>query len=155
MNQPPVDNTNWDLLSQFLFRPAARLPSTSESKATETAPAGDATASDAESADQAGENTPVVPEPQVREEAKRSCTPKQMEHIILRTLQAIDGCPIEGFEITVYGSNPWNAMLRITTAAKITALDAPRWRERTRLMVPVLRGQYDVANERNGERDSA
>ena len=69
-----------------------------------------------------------------------------MADIILRNVQREDGGPKDGFEITVYGSNPWNAMLRITTAARITALEARAWRERIRIMVPILRGQYEVVD---------
>ena len=31
----------------------------------------------------------------------------------MKSLRTIDGCPNRGFVVTVYGSNPWNAMLTI------------------------------------------
>jgi hypothetical protein len=66
-----------------------------------------------------------------------------MTEIILRALRAIDGCPKQGLDVVVYGSRPWNAMLRITPAAGPVA-DASAWRARVRAMAVVLRGQYDV-----------
>ncbi|HEY8337137.1 MAG TPA: hypothetical protein VIQ05_25355 [Tardiphaga sp.] len=87
--------------------------------------------------------SPDLLEPQLTAEAPRTCSPQEMAEIILRALRAIDGCPKQGLEVVVYGSRPWNAMLRITPAAGPVA-DAPAWRARVRAMAVVLRGQYDV-----------
>jgi hypothetical protein len=89
------------------------------------------------------EASPDLLEPQLTAEAPRTCSPQEMSEIILRALRAIDGCPKQGLEVVVYGSRPWNAMLRITPAAGPVA-DAPAWRARVRAMAVVLRGQYDV-----------
>lgn len=35
----------------------------------------------------------------------------------MKSLRSIDGCPARGFIVTVYGSNPWNAMLTIRLEA--------------------------------------
>lgn len=85
-------------------------------------------------------------EPQIFVEGPRSCTPAQMADIILRTLNAIDGCPKQGFEVTVYGSCPWNAMLQITPAAKLAPAAAQLWRDRVRVLVPLLRDQYEIVD---------
>lgn len=94
--------------------------------------------------EQTKEQAPLSLEPQMFVEGPRTRTSGEMADIILRALQAIDGCPKRGFEITVYGSNPWNAMLRITPAAGLTPVAAPLWRERIRVLVPLLREQYEV-----------
>ena len=94
--------------------------------------------------EQSQENAPLSLEPQMFVEGPRTRTSAEMEQIILRALRAIDGCPKRGLEITVYGSNPWNAMLRITPAAEMTPVAAPLWRERIRVLLPLLRGQYEV-----------
>lgn len=85
---------------------------------------------------------PGLLEPQLTVEGPQTKTPAEMAEIILRALQAIEGCPRRGFEVTVYGAYPWNAMLRITPAAG--AIDAALWRARVREMAHVMRGQYEV-----------
>lgn len=86
---------------------------------------------------------PAMLEPQLTVEGEHACSRAEMAGIILRTLRAIDGCPKQGFEVTVYGAHPWNAMLRIAPAAG-PLHDAPAWRERVRDMVPRLREQYKL-----------
>lgn len=86
---------------------------------------------------------PGLLEPQLTVEGVQTKTPAEMAAIILRALRAIDGCPARGFEVTVYGTRPWNAMLRITPAAGPLP-DAAVWRARVRDMAHVLRGQYEV-----------
>ena len=88
--------------------------------------------------------SPDLLEPQLSAEGLRTCSPSEMAEIILRALLAIDGCPRQGFEVIVYGTRPWNAMLRITPAAGQVA-DAPAWRARVRAMAYVMRGQYELA----------
>lgn len=87
--------------------------------------------------------SPDLLEPQLSAEGPRTCSPSEMAEIILRALRAIEGCPRQGFEVIVYGTRPWNAMLRITPAAGQVA-DAPAWRARVRTMAYVMRGQYEV-----------
>jgi hypothetical protein len=82
-------------------------------------------------------------EPQLSVEGTRSVTRGELADVILRALQAIESCPQNGFEVTVYGSRPWNAMLRITPAAG-AMLDAKAWRTRVQDMVLLLRDQYDL-----------
>jgi hypothetical protein len=82
-------------------------------------------------------------EPQLSVEATRTLSHPEMADVILRTLRGIEGCPDRGFEVIVYGSSPWNAMLRITPAAGPLP-DADAWRARVRDLVPLLRDQYDL-----------
>ena len=89
------------------------------------------------------EAAPGLLEPQLTVEGPQTKTPAEMADIILRALRAIQGCPARGFEVTVYGTRPWNAMLRITPAAGPLP-DAAAWRARVRDMAHVLRGQYEV-----------
>lgn len=83
-------------------------------------------------------------EPQISVEATRTLTAAELADVMLRALQAIDGCPRSGFEVIVYGLKPWNAMLRITPAAG-PLHNASVWRERVQAMVPRLRDQYQLA----------
>jgi hypothetical protein len=89
---------------------------------------------------------PALLEPQLTVEGEHSCGRAEMAGIILRTLRAIDGCPTQGLDVTIYGSRPWNALLRITPAAG-PLRDAQAWRERVRDMVPRLRAQYELLDE--------
>ena len=43
-------------------------------------------------------------------------TAKELEAMILEDLLAIDGCPAQGVNVTVYGI-PWNAMLMFGASA--------------------------------------
>ena len=49
-------------------------------------------------------------------EAKQLKTAEELEAMILEDLSAIDGCPAQGVNVTVYGI-PWNAMLMFSAAA--------------------------------------
>lgn len=93
-----------------------------------------------------GEVTPTSLEPQVSIESTRSLTRTELAGIILRALRRIDGCPARGLQVIVYGSRPWNAMLRITPAAGPVA-DASAWRARVQSMIPLLRQQYDLVED--------
>jgi hypothetical protein len=75
----------------------------------------------------------------------RSVDRAQLGDIILRALQATEGCPQRGFEVTVYGSRPWNALLRITPLAG--APDAAAWRARLETMVLLFREQYELKED--------
>jgi hypothetical protein len=77
---------------------------------------------------------------------KQLRTPDEMAKIILAALQAIDSCPDRGFVITVYGSNPWNAMLTIRPEAG-TAIDRPLWTSRVQEIGVCLRDNFDIIQE--------
>lgn len=91
------------------------------------------------------DKAPVSLEPQLTIESTRTLNRAELADIILRALQATDDCPPNGFEIVVYGTRPWNALLRITPAAG--AVNAETWRDRLRTMVLLFREQYQVAED--------
>ncbi|WP_371424482.1 hypothetical protein [Tardiphaga sp.] len=82
-------------------------------------------------------------EPQLAVESTRTLSRLEIADVILRALKGIDGCPTAGFEVIVYGTKPWNAMLRITPAAGAVP-DARAWRQRVQDMVQLLRHQYEL-----------
>jgi hypothetical protein len=43
--------------------------------------------------------------------AKQEKTPEELAAMIHHDLSQIEGCPQRGLKVTVYGLNPWNAML--------------------------------------------
>ena len=43
---------------------------------------------------------------------KEQKTPEELAVMIREDLVKMDGCPKRGVNVTVYGLNPWNAMLR-------------------------------------------
>jgi len=80
----------------------------------------------------------------------RTCAPRVMPcdeiaGIVMKSLRAIDGCPNRGFVVTVYGSNPWNAMLTIRPEAG-PRIDRELWRSRVHDIGVQLRNDFDVAN---------
>lgn len=70
----------------------------------------------------------------------------EMSNKILNALRPLNGVPDNGFVITVYGSNPWNAMLTITPEAG-GVKDAQGWRERVQEIAVHLRDEFDIINE--------
>jgi hypothetical protein len=70
------------------------------------------------------------PDPDVRPATPAGVAGKQVRNaeeiagIVMKSLRTIDGCPNRGFVVTVYGSNPWNAMLTIRPEAGTPALIA-------------------------------
>jgi hypothetical protein len=77
-----------------------------------------------------GSETPDISVPVTREAAASAATPfragkhgrqlqsaTEMSNKILNALRRLNGVPDDGFVVTVYGSNPWNAMLTITPEA--------------------------------------
>ena len=75
----------------------------------------------------------------------RQCrAPQELADIIFKTLLAIDGLPSRGFVVTVYGNNPWNAMLTITHEAG-PIKDAQLWRTRVQEIAVRLRKDFDVS----------
>src|ERR1700761_242059 len=43
---------------------------------------------------------------------KEKKTPEELASMIREDLSNVDGCPKRGVMVTVYGLNPWNAMLK-------------------------------------------
>jgi hypothetical protein len=72
--------------------------------------------------------------------------PDEIAGIIMKSLRAIDGCPTRGFTVTVYGSNPWNAMLTIRPEAG-TRIDRELWCSRVQDIGVRLRSNFDVADQ--------
>lgn len=81
--------------------------------------------------------------PAISSEFTRARSAEELAAIILNALRTLDGSPKDGFAVTVYGANPWNAMLTITPAAGAVK-DAPLWRERVKEMAIRLREHYDL-----------
>lgn len=75
-------------------------------------------------------------------------TPDEIATMILTMLRAVDSCPDRGLVVTVYGSNPWNAMLAIRPQAG-PAIDGSRWFSRVREIGVRLRDDFDVIQETN------
>jgi hypothetical protein len=67
---------------------------------------------------------------------KQSRTPAEIAKMIQDVLLTMDGCPERGFVVTVYGSNPWNAMLMIRPEAG-TAIDRSLWISRSRNRIAI------------------
>lgn len=81
---------------------------------------------------------------QPAESYDRRKTANELAGIILKALQTLDGAPASGFVVTVYGGNPWNAMLTIKPEAGPVA-DPGLWRSRVRDMAARLRQDFDLA----------
>jgi hypothetical protein len=81
--------------------------------------------------------------PAIANELTRARSAEELAAIILNALRTLDGSPNDGFAVTVYGANPWNAMLTITPAAGAIK-NAPLWRERVKEMAIRLREYYDL-----------
>jgi hypothetical protein len=69
-----------------------------------------------------------------------------MADIILNALRVIDGLPRRGFAVTVYGTNPANAMLTINPEAG-PIKDARFWRTRVQEIGARLRQDLDITHE--------
>lgn len=96
---------------------------------------------------QAETEAPVeLSEPARTEPESRRKSAADLQSIILRALQTLDGAPKTGFVVTVYGGNPWNAMLTIKPEAGRIA-DPALWRGRVREMAVRLRQDYDLTEE--------
>jgi hypothetical protein len=93
-------------------------------------------------AEPADDSKPEVA-PAISNEFTRARSAEELAAIILNALRTLDGSPKNGFTVTVYGANPWNAMLTITPAAGAIK-DAPLWRERVKEMAIRLREHYDL-----------
>jgi hypothetical protein len=79
-------------------------------------------------------------------EERQYRTATEMAAIILQALRTIEGVPQRGFVVTVYGANPWNAMLTIKPEAG-QIKDAQLWRERVQDIGVRMRQDFDVVHE--------
>ena len=73
-------------------------------------------------------------------------TPETLAHMILTSLQELDDYPGQGFLITVYGSNPWGAMLTIRPEAG-PRIDRALWLSRVQDITAQLRTEFDIVDE--------
>jgi len=95
------------------------------------------------------------PDPDIRPAPSTGAGGKQVRHadeiagIIMKSLRAIEGCPARGLTVTVYGSNPWNAMLTIRPEAG-PRIDRELWRSRVHDIGVKLRNDFDVADASSG-----
>ncbi len=91
------------------------------------------------------------PDPDIRPaqptgaECKQVRNADELASVIMKSLRAIDGCPNRGFVVTVYGSNPWNAMLTIRPEAG-PRIDRELWRSRVDDIGMQLRNDFEVAD---------
>jgi hypothetical protein len=76
-------------------------------------------------------------------ERRQFRSPSEIVDMIVSELQAFDEAPNRGFTITVYGANPWNAMLTIGPDAG--AVNDPQgWHSRVREIGVRLRRDFEV-----------
>lgn len=91
------------------------------------------------------------PDPDIRPAPPAGANGRQVRNaeeiagMIMKSLRAIEGCPARGFAVTVYGSNPWNAMLTIRPEAG-PRIDRELWRSRVHDIGVQLRNDFDVAD---------
>jgi hypothetical protein len=94
----------------------------------------------------------TVPAPVVNEPApfrkKQLRTRDEIAKMILDTLRTIDSRAARGYVITVYGSNPWNAMLTIRPEAG-PVIDGPLWFSRVQDIGVRFRDDFDVIQDPN------
>ena len=88
----------------------------------------------------------IRPAPPIGAGSKQVRNPDEIAGIIMKSLRAIDGCPNRGFVVTVYGSNPWNAMLTIQPEAG-PRIDRELWCSRVHDIGVRLRNDFDVADQ--------
>jgi hypothetical protein len=91
----------------------------------------------------AAEKVAAIPPDQPAESYDRRKTADELAGIILKALQTLEGAPATGFMVTVYGGNPWNALLTIKPEAGPIA-DPALWRGRVRDMAARLRQDFDL-----------
>jgi hypothetical protein len=79
---------------------------------------------------------------------KKLRTPDELASLISTALREVGDCPDQGFVVTVYGSNPWNAMLMIRPEAG-PRIDRALWLSRVQDITARLRSEFDIADERS------
>lgn len=77
---------------------------------------------------------------------KKLRSPSELSDLILAALREVDDCPRQGLTVTVYGSNPWNAMLMIRPEAG-PRVDRTLWLSHVREIAARLRDEFDVSEE--------
>ena len=85
------------------------------------------------------------PAPPTVASSKQLRSADEIAGIILKSLRTIESCPAGGFVVTVYGSNPWNAMLTIRPEAG-PRIDRALWCSRVHDIGVQLRNKFDVAD---------
>jgi hypothetical protein len=133
------------LVERIMKRPADPEPAASDIDGSDIG--GSNVDSPDNAANPAVADAPPLPslEPQLSIESTHVVSRKEMAEMILRALATAPDCPKQGFEVTIYGVRPWNAMLRITPAAG-PVRDSAAWRDRVREMIPRLRDQYELSD---------
>ncbi|MEO8321234.1 MAG: hypothetical protein ABI561_23240 [Bradyrhizobium sp.] len=107
-------------------------------------PAAAPTGINAKSAPTTSESERLVPSSQPSPSLpKQQKTPEEIAKMIMATLRTLDRCPDRGFVVTVYGSNPWNAMLTITPEAG-PSINRTLWSSRVRDLGVQFRASFDV-----------
>jgi hypothetical protein len=86
--------------------------------------------------------------------SKQVRNPDEIAGLIMKSLRIIDGCPNRGFVVTVYGSNPWNAMLTIRPEAG-PRIDRELWCSRVHDIGVRLRNDFDVADRSTTSTDGS
>jgi hypothetical protein len=86
---------------------------------------------------------PVMRVEAISGEGRQFRTAAEMADIILEALRTIEGVPERGFIVTVYGMNPWNAMLTIKPEAG-RIKDPQLWRDRVQEIGARLRLDFDL-----------
>jgi hypothetical protein len=77
---------------------------------------------------------------------KQLKTPGEIATMIMAALRSIDNCPDRGLIVTVYGSNPWNALLTIRPEAG-SSIDRSLWFSRVQEIGMRLREDFDIIEE--------
>ena len=77
---------------------------------------------------------------------KKLRTPNELANLVMTTLREVGDCPPKGFVVTIYGSNPWNAMLMIRPEAG-TRIDRSLWISRVQDIAARLRNEFDIADD--------
>jgi hypothetical protein len=85
-------------------------------------------------------------QPTTGKEGRQSRTASEMADMVLNALRADYAVPARGFVVTVYGAQPWNAMLTIKPEAG-PIKDARLWRERVQDIGAQLRRDFDVIHD--------
>lgn len=91
-------------------------------------------------------------QPQVENDASAGASTGQrvlisadrMASLILEGLREIDGFPTSGVSLTVYGYQPWNAMLSFAPRS-VRSAAASRYRSTLTELVGQLRSRFDIA----------
>jgi hypothetical protein len=154
--------TNWNLVDfarQVAGMPASAPKASSDFaepvRQDDTPPAmesnavGDNPLSISDEQNAAAVKTPPAPLPKPGSFGKKQRrTRDEIAGMIETALRTITNYPKRGFVITVYGSNPWNAMLTIRPEAG-AGIDRALWSSRVQEIGVQLRDDFDIIEETN------